>query len=169
MTHTGTREDPVPRPGARVLLLDADDRLLLFRTAPDPSRPNHDIIWMTPGGASDPGETPEQTARRELLEETGFAPELGPCVWERDWVWYYGAHDTWYDTREYFYPARVDAAEPELHPQVDDEMVSLLEHRWLRLEEIASSEEIVSPLRLAELLPAIIVGEYPDQPIETGQ
>lgn len=169
MTHAGSRADPIPRPGARVLLLDGDDRLLLFRTAPNPKRPDEEIIWMTPGGASDPGETPEQTARRELFEETGFSPDLGPCVWERDWVWHYGAHGTWYDTREYFYPARVEGSAPQLHPHVDDEMVSLLEHRWLSLEEIEGCEEMVSPLRLAELLPPIIAGDYPPRPIQTGQ
>ena len=169
MTHAGTEADPIPRPGARVLLLDAADRLLLFRTAPDPSKPDEDIIWMTPGGGSDPGETPEETARRELLEETGFSPDLGPCVWERDWVWYYGAHNLWYDTREYFYPGRVDGVTPELHPHVDDEMVSLLEHRWLSVDEIANCDEMVSPLCVAELLLPIIAGDYPAPPIQTGQ
>lgn len=29
-------------------------------------------LWSFPGGKSEPGENPEQTARRELLEETGL-------------------------------------------------------------------------------------------------
>ncbi len=33
--------------------------------------------WYTPGGVLDPGETPVECARRELLEETGLAPS-GP-------------------------------------------------------------------------------------------
>lgn len=33
--------------------------------------------WYTPGGVLDPGETPAECARRELLEETGLAPS-GP-------------------------------------------------------------------------------------------
>src|SRR5690554_5071299 len=32
--------------------------------------------WTLPGGGMEPNETPEQTARRELLEETGLEVEL---------------------------------------------------------------------------------------------
>jgi 8-oxo-dGTP diphosphatase len=32
--------------------------------------------WELPGGAAEPDESPDQTARRELLEETNLAPEL---------------------------------------------------------------------------------------------
>lgn len=39
-------------------------------------RPRYDD-WSFPKGKCDPGETFEETARREVLEETGFAVELG--------------------------------------------------------------------------------------------
>lgn len=32
--------------------------------------------WELPGGGSEPGEAPDETARRELLEETGLDVEL---------------------------------------------------------------------------------------------
>lgn len=34
------------------------------------------LNWELPGGASLPGEAPDETARRELLEETGVQPTL---------------------------------------------------------------------------------------------
>lgn len=34
-----------------------------------------ELTWEIPGGVTDPGETPEDTARRELREETGFVSE----------------------------------------------------------------------------------------------
>ena len=51
--------------GAGVLLLDEQNRVLLQHRTD-----SHD--WSTPGGACELGESLEQTARRELLEETGL-------------------------------------------------------------------------------------------------
>jgi 8-oxo-dGTP diphosphatase len=34
------------------------------------------LNWELPGGVSEPGESPDETARRELLEETGLNVEL---------------------------------------------------------------------------------------------
>lgn len=67
------------RPAARILLLDASGRVLLFRFDPADRPP----FWVTPGGALDPGESYEQAARRELFEETGFDLDCGPQVAQR--------------------------------------------------------------------------------------
>src|ERR1700741_2302536 len=71
----------VPRPAARILLIDQDDRLLMFRFTPEDGRPP---FWCTVGGAVDPGETYEQAARRELYEETGIIADPGPELFRRE-------------------------------------------------------------------------------------
>lgn len=60
-----------------VLLVDRQGRLLLqLRDEHAPVAPNQ---WSLPGGSVESGETPEEGARRELLEETGLRVE-GPLA-----------------------------------------------------------------------------------------
>lgn len=62
---------PLILPGAAVLALDPDGRILLQRRTDSG-------LWGTPGGMMEPGESIEETARRELREETGL--EAGSLV-----------------------------------------------------------------------------------------
>ncbi|MFF4874591.1 NUDIX domain-containing protein [Micromonospora sp. NPDC000668] len=60
---------------ACVLLVDPDGQLLLQLR--DGNAAFHPNVWGLPGGHGESGETPEQTAERELREETGLRAD-GP-------------------------------------------------------------------------------------------
>jgi 8-oxo-dGTP pyrophosphatase MutT (NUDIX family) len=56
---------PVLLIGAAILVVDADNRLLLMNRSDN-------NCWGIPGGSLEPGEVVESAAKRETLEETGL-------------------------------------------------------------------------------------------------
>ena len=100
---------PVRRVSARVVPVNDRGEVLLLHGR-DPARPDH-WYWFTIGGALDPGETPQQAAIRELLEETGI--EASPDQLTASF--HAGAHEFSFDGVDYvgeatFYALPLDAA-----------------------------------------------------------
>jgi 8-oxo-dGTP pyrophosphatase MutT (NUDIX family) len=163
--------EPLVRRAARVILIDGDDRVLLL-AARDPA--DRRVVWFMPGGGVEPGETLQQAARRELAEEVpdvAGLPLVGP-VWTRR-----HAEFSWdgqlIDQSEWFFVARLDAPldAARIGPAPGDEGRYFVGARWSSVDDIAelvAGGEIVAPRRLAELLPPILRGELPTEPIDTG-
>ncbi len=68
--------------GSAVMMpMDKKGRILLVRQYRLPAK---DYLWELPAGRLDPGETPLQAARRELVEETGYRAKK----WQKIAVFY---------------------------------------------------------------------------------
>lgn len=63
------------RPSSRLLVIDPQLRVLLFRFAFSSGALQGQSYWATPGGGLEANETFEDAAIRELLEETGIKIE----------------------------------------------------------------------------------------------
>ena len=114
------------------------------------------------------GESPEDTLRRELLEETGLKGfEIGPLVWTRD-------HTGTCEGRpfrqvESFYLIETPRFTPTNEHQPEPvEIRAFRGFRWWPLEEIEASEEIFVPRRLGPLLRDLVENGPPEQPIDAG-
>ena len=160
-----------------MLLLDGEDRVLLIRAVLPPESPvesvagvtygEHRVLWLTPGGGLDFGETHEQAALRELWEETSINNvELGPCVWHRKHT--FAWKNALWEQRERYFVVRVETREVAMDFVNEDEMHILTELRWWSVAEIAASDEVFVPRAIAALLPPIIAGDYPEEPVDAG-
>ncbi|MBD2869314.1 NUDIX hydrolase [Paenibacillus arenilitoris] len=60
--------------GAAAIILDSDGRVLLVKHS------YGKLNWDLPGGKSEADESAQETARREVQEETGLEVEVGPLT-----------------------------------------------------------------------------------------
>lgn len=142
----------INRQAARVLLFDDQERLLLLYD-PDPVDGSY---WYPPGGRIEAGESPEQAARRELIEEIGAdAVDIGPVVLRRR------ARFTWHgrllDQDEWHLLGRLRGPVILQSRPRDNEAAAVAAHRWWSLSELRASGERFFPEGLADLVERLLV------------
>ena len=139
------------RPAARIVLQDGESRVLLFRFDP----PDRAPFWCTPGGALDAGESYEEAARRELLEETGIVADPGPQI-ARKLAEFVTLEGVPVIADERYFRIRLD---PGQHPVPIDtaghtelEQRVMTSWRWFDRNELAALQEPWFPEDLVDLL-----------------
>jgi ADP-ribose pyrophosphatase YjhB (NUDIX family) len=155
MEETGDRAADIVRVrrAGRVIVLDPDDRVLLFRYDDEPPNGRH---WCTPGGGLNDGEDYVAGARLELTEETGWTDVLpGDEVYQRTLTMEYA--DAIVRQYERFFLARVAVARRELG-EVADMHVSdgIAAWHWWTLTELDATDEVIWPAGLTDLIRGLI-------------
>jgi 8-oxo-dGTP pyrophosphatase MutT (NUDIX family) len=138
----------VARLAVKLILLDADDRVLLIH-AKDPKSQSE--CWYPVGGAVEPGESLQSAAAREAHEETGLVDlPVGTPVWRRDHRYEFNGqaidvHEEWLLHRvEHFSPAPAALSEYETR--------TILGFRWWTSQELLTTTETIFPPQLGQLL-----------------
>jgi 8-oxo-dGTP pyrophosphatase MutT (NUDIX family) len=139
------------RPAARLIVLDPGGRALMFRY----DVPGRDPFWVTAGGECDPGETFEDTARRELFEETGIIAEPGPQI-ARMTPEFITVQGEPVQADERFFLVRTAEARVDTTGHTETERALMTQHRWFTLAELENWHEAVYPVELADMIRSAI-------------
>ncbi|MDB5566293.1 MAG: mismatch repair protein MutT [Tardiphaga sp.] len=140
------------RPSSRLLIVDDDERVLLFRYVHKKGPLAGQDFWSTPGGGVEDDETFEQAALRELREETGIVREaVGEPVAERAFTMQLPDGE-WVEAREKYFVVRWNDISLSRHGWTNDEVEVIADQRWWSKDELVQTTETVWPENLPDML-----------------
>lgn len=135
------------RRAARIIVLDPAGRVLMFRYDV-PGRPP---FWVTAGGECEAGESFDDAARRELLEETGIIADPGRQI-ARLTPEFITVEGEPVQADERFYIVQVDetAIDTSRHTALEQQLMT--QHRWFTRAELADWPEAVFPATITAII-----------------
>jgi 8-oxo-dGTP pyrophosphatase MutT (NUDIX family) len=141
------------RPSSRLLIVNSEGKLLLFKFEHRQGPLAGQSFWATPGGGLDTGETYEQAACRELFDETGLrVSDPGAQVAQRTVVFQMPDGES-VTADERFFLFRVSSelkVSKEGWTELERQVTA--DHRWWSRAELIHTSEWVWPEDLPEIL-----------------
>jgi 8-oxo-dGTP pyrophosphatase MutT (NUDIX family) len=135
------------RRAARIIVLDPQGRALMFRYDV-PGRPP---FWVTAGGECEVGESFEDAARRELLEETGIIADPGRQI-ARLTPEFITVEGEPVQADERFFIVHVTEARIDTSRHTALEQRLMTQHRWFTRAELADWPEAVFPATINAMI-----------------
>jgi 8-oxo-dGTP pyrophosphatase MutT (NUDIX family) len=138
------------RLSSRMLIINGETRVLLFRFVHKAGALAGQDYWSTPGGGVEDGETYQQAAIRELREETGIIREsVGEPVATREFALQLpdGEH---VQSREKYFVVRVEDVALSRQEWTRQEADVIADHRWWSRDDLMQTTNIVWPENLLE-------------------
>lgn len=159
------------RKSLKMLLLNSEKELLLM-CCEDPRITNMEgknsgRFWIPVGGGIEEEETLQETAYREIYEETGIPKKeitLGPVVWFGDFYLKLSGVTT--HVQQQFMVAHTSTKTLTLSHLTPEEKNVVKEIKWVALAEILTFPETIYPMLLREHIAPIIEGNYPSEPMK---
>ncbi|MGJ4925727.1 NUDIX hydrolase [Bradyrhizobium sp. HKCCYLS2038] len=140
------------RPSSRLLVLDPEDRLLLFKFVHIAGALQGQQFWATPGGGLDPGESYEAAACREMFEETGIRIENPGSQIARRLVTFTMVDGEQVSSDERYFLVRVSSADIASTHWTELERAAIAAQHWWQPTELMATTEQVFPEDIVELL-----------------
>ena len=131
----------------------------------DPADASKAPWWEIPGGGIDPGESFEEAAAREIVEETGITEfELGPCIWTQQVQYTFAG--MYFDSDERIHVAWCEGG--EFRPQGLEffEALAFRAARWWDVGDLLEATDPLLPPRMREFIDPIARGMLPNSPID---
>lgn len=169
-------EPSVERIAVRVVLINKIQQVLLMQVhLPGAHRvdgsPHNELYWITVGGKSEVGESVQETAMREVKEETGLKNitidrvlgyETFDLIVQNNLTRYYNTYVLAYVADTYF----------SSQSWTEKEKGYVKKMKWFSLEDVKSYEKDIHPINplLAEIyLPIFLKGQIPEAPIQLNK
>ncbi|MEP2737211.1 MAG: NUDIX domain-containing protein [Erythrobacter sp.] len=135
------------RRAARIICINPAGKVLMFRFVVEGRPP----FWVTAGGECEAGESFEDAARRELLEETGITADPGSEIAriQPEFITVEG-EPVQADERYFILHTANDTIDTSGHTELEQRVMQ--EHRWFTPQELDNWHEAVFPANITELL-----------------